>query len=158
LPPRGRRAGQDRGARRRRRDDERAGPQARARCGARDDAGAQEQVRRELRAVRTIRGKLLAGFTTLALVAIGGMALGGYGVLRPGARAQARASFAAARTGLEHSLAQRYRVLLQIANLSYLLPVIRAVAGTTDASDFGLGSRATDAENLERLHANLVDA
>ncbi len=106
-----------------------------------------------------IRGKLLLALSALALLAVAGMAAGGYAVLHARAEAQARESFAASLAIVDRALVARYRLLTQIANLSYVDPVIRSVTGgATDAADFGLDTTEGDAENLRELHQNLVDA
>jgi hypothetical protein len=105
-----------------------------------------------------IRAKLTWAFTALALVAVAGMATGGWLVLRARSIAQAREAFARTHGAIDRLLAQRYQVLEQIAKLSYLDPVIRAVTGSTDEADFGLARAEDDAARLEELHLNLVDA
>jgi predicted Ser/Thr protein kinase len=45
-----------------------------------------------------------------------------------------------------------------ISNLVYLFPIMRDVAAHHDQADFGLGEASTDAEELEKLHNQLVSA
>ena len=107
----------------------------------------------------TIRAKLMLAFASLALLAIGGMALAGKTIFEQRAVDLAGATFEEARGQVQKTLRLRYQAFQAVSDLSYVLPVMRQVtAGATDASDFGLGEEEDDATNLKTLHDNLVDA
>jgi hypothetical protein len=72
--------------------------------------------------------------------------------------AAVKASFAAARDQLDRALDQRYKTFAALSDLSYVLPVMKQVAGQVDEADFGLGSAEKDSARLAALHEALTAA
>jgi hypothetical protein len=93
-----------------------------------------------------------------ALLAVVVTALAADAIVRARHVAVTRTAFAAARRGIERTLASRYEAFAALAELSTMLPILREVAAARDQAAFGLGSRAADVTQLERLHASLRDA
>ena len=106
----------------------------------------------------SLRAKLLVAFVAFALLAVGGLALAGVGIVRDRARAHAAQTFHAARAQLDRSLALRFDVFRATTELSYTLPVFRGGAAHVDPSEFGFGGRSEDEAALESIYQSLSDS
>ncbi len=113
-----------------------------------------------LRALGRDRGRPLRRWAYASLVVLVAVAtaLGADWVARERTFAVARSSFGAARDQLARSLRLRYEAFTAMSDLSYVVPVIRQVAGTVDEADFGFGDAGSDAERMATLRENLRSA
>jgi predicted Ser/Thr protein kinase len=113
-----------------------------------------------LRALGRDRGRLprrLAAGAAIALVIVA-VALFADWIVRDRALAVTRTSFGAARAQLGRLLALRTEAFAATSDLSYVVPVLREVAGNLDQADFGLGEADDDKARLAEIHEHLASA
>jgi hypothetical protein len=113
-----------------------------------------------LRALGRDRGRLprrVAAVAAIALLVVG-VAFGADWIVRDRAAAVTRTSFAAARAQLGRLIALRTEAFAATSDLSYVVPVLREVAGNLDQADFGLGDVDDDQARLAEIHEHLASA
>ena len=113
-----------------------------------------------LRALGRDRGRAPRRAAAVAAVTIAVVlvALAADWIVRGRAAAATRASFAAARAQMSRLFELRSETFAALANLSFVMPIMREVAAVQDQADFGLGDRAGDRAYLEEMHASLASA
>ena len=93
-----------------------------------------------------------------ALAVLLALGLGADWAVRDRVSLQIRQSFTATAKQSDRAVKLLADQFDAISNLVYLFPIMREVAAHHDQADFGLGEASADAEDLERLHNQLISA
>ncbi|MDB4963321.1 MAG: Serine/threonine kinase [Myxococcales bacterium] len=97
-------------------------------------------------------------YVATALAVVLALGLGADWAVRDRVSMQIRQSFAVTAKQSDRAVRLLADQFDAISNLVYLFPIMRDVAGYHDEADFGLRDPALDAEELEKIHNQLVSA